>query len=411
MAYSKSSMRILQVHKYFHERDGAGRYMLSLMRLLEAAGHVTAPFAMQTHDNLPTPWGKYFVSPLDTRAVGGPVASVKQTLRALWSREAARKLDGLMYAFAPDVMHVHNIYTHLSPSVLAVARRRGVPVVMTVHDYALMSANYALWDGDHALPFAPPSVMTTARTRFVKGSTAATFALEAVRRLHHKLHAYDGIIDHYLAPSECMKRALIMIGVDEDRITVAYPPIALPDVGERNDEGYVLFVGRLEAYKGVATLIDAMRQHPGVSLRIVGDGPERAALELQAKGMRNVMFVGFQQGEALWAEYRGARCLVVPSLWYEPFGLVALEGLARGVPTIVSDRGGLPEIVEDGVSGFVFAAGEAGELAEKIGRLLADDSLAAHLGAAGRVRAAKIGDPKAHLAKVLDVYKGVLEAM
>lgn len=402
-------MRILQVHKYFHERDGAGRYMLSLMRLLEAEGHTTAPFAMRGRLNAPTPWEKYFVSPMSTAHVGRGIAALRQLGRALWSREAARKLDAMMYAFQPDVLHVHNIYTHLSPSVLAAARRRGVPVVMTVHDYALMSADYALWDGDHALPFALPSLWTTMRTRFVKQSALATLASEIVRRVHTTVHAYDGVIDHYLAPSMCIKKALLMIGIDEPRITVAYPPVALPAEAARHDEGYVLFVGRLEAYKGVATLIDAMRAHPNTRLRIVGDGEERTALEALAGDMHNVTFVGFLQGEALWAEYAGARVLVVPSLWYEPFGLVALEAMARGVPTIVSNRGGLPEIVEDGVSGLVFRAGEAGELAQKIGLVLADAGLAERLGRAGRVRAGKIGDPKAHTNTILAVYRGLQE--
>lgn len=402
-------MRILQVHKYFHERDGAGRSMLALMRLLDAAGHVTAPFGMHTPQNLPTPWEKYFVSSLDTRELGGIGTSFAQLGRALWSREAARKIDAMMYAFAPDIVHAHNIYTHLSPSVLAAAQRRGVPVVMTVHDYALMSANYALWDGGKPLPLGVPGVWKTARTKFIKGSFLATLMLEAIRALHHFVGAYDKNIDRYIAPSEFVAKALGTLGVAESRVTVVHPPVAVPPRVVRHDEGYVLFVGRLEAYKGVATLIEAMRALPDAALRIVGDGPDRQRLMGMARGMRNVTFVGFLQGEALWEEYAGARMLVVPSVWYEPFGVVALEAMARGVPVIVSDRGGLPEIVEDGASGVVFAAQDAKDLAVKILRLAEDRPYAGTLGKAGLARAREVGDPVAHRDAVLRVYRSVLK--
>ncbi len=402
-------MRVIQVHKYFHERDGAGRSMLALMRLLDGAGHVTAPFAMRTPENLPTPWEKFFVSPLDTRSPGKGGAAVRQFMRSLWSREAARKLDGMMYAFHPDIIHVHNIMTHLSPSVLAAARRRDIPVVMTVHDYALLSANYALWDRDRALPFAVPGLFRTAATRFMKGSWLATCAVEAIRQLHMRLGLVDHAVDHYIAPSLFVRRALMLLGIAESRITVIHPPVSMPEDAPRHDEGYVLYVGRLEAYKGVATLIEAMRALPNVPLRIVGDGPDRARLMGLARGMRNITFVGFAQGAALWDEYAGARAAVVPSVWYEPFGMVTLEAMVRGVPVIVSDRGGLPEIVEDGVSGLVFPAGEAGELAKRIRALTEDPGKASAIGAAGRERAGMMGDPDAHMAAVLDVYTRVLE--
>lgn len=403
-------MRVIQVHKYFHERDGAGRSMLALMRLLESLGHVTAPFGMRTPENLPTPWEKYFVSPVDTSRVGTLATSWRQLGRALWSREAARKLDGMMYEFAPDIVHAHNIYTHLSPSVLAAAHRRGVPVVMTAHDYALMSANYALWNGDGPLKFGVPGIWKTARSKFIKGSFLATLALETIRALHQTVGAYDKYIDHYIAPSRFVAKALNSLGVDDSRISVIHPPVAPLAKAGRHDEGYILFVGRLEKYKGVETLISAMRILPQVVLRIVGDGPDRRRLMDLARGLRNITFVGFVQGEALWDEYAGARALVVPSLWYEPFGMVALEAMVRGVPVVVSDRGGLPEIVEDGVSGLVFPAGDAGFLATQLKKLSCDQNYAEMLGKAGLSRAKRIGDPQAHVEAVLAVYKGVLEA-
>lgn len=399
-------MRILQVHKYFHERDGAGRYMLGLMRLLEDAGHTVAPFAMQGSDNLPTPWSKYFISHLDTSRVTFGYNAFKQLTRAIWSHQAAKKMDAILHAFEPDIVHVHNIYTHLSPSVIAVAQRRGVPVVMTVHDYALLSADYALWDVSRPLPFAVPSFWTTLKTRFIKHSYLATGVNEAILRLHRLLKLYDGSIDHYLAPSEAIKRALLLLGIHESRITVAYPPISIPIRSVRKDQGYILFVGRLERYKGVETLINAMetKRLTKTQLRIVGTGPDEARLRQLAKGMSNITFVGFASGAALWKEYAGARVSVIPSLWYEPFGLVALEAMARGVPVIVSNRGGLPEIVEDGVSGLIYQAAEARDLAAKLSLIIDNPKLAKALGIGAKKRAKALGNPQKHLKTVLAVY-------
>jgi len=412
-------MKILQVHKYFHERDGAGRYMLGLMRLLTDAGHTVAPFAMHGSENLPTPWSKYFISHLDTSRVTFGFNAFKQFTRAIWSHQAAKKMDALLHDFQPDVVHIHNIYTHLSPSVIAVAKRRGVPVVMTVHDYALLSADYALWDVSRPLPFAIPSFWTTLKTRFIKHSYIATGVNEAILRLHRLLKLYDGSIDHYLAPSTAIKRALLLLGVKESRITVAYPPItalsrssALAANKPRPLSGPVLFVGRLERYKGVETLIAAMesKRLAKTELRIVGTGPDETRLRKLAKGLTNVTFVGFTSGAALWKEYAGARVSVVPSLWYEPFGLVALEAMARGVPVIVSNRGGLPEIVEDGVSGLIYKAAEAGDLAAKLWQVINSPNLAKTLSTGAKKRAKTLGNPQKHLKTVLEVYSQVLES-
>jgi glycosyltransferase involved in cell wall biosynthesis len=410
-------MKILQVHKYFHERDGAGRYMLGLTHLLEDAGHQVAHFAMHTPENLPTPWSKYFVSHINTKRVSFGFYAFKQFTRAIWSHQAAKKMDAILHDFLPDIVHIHNIYTHLSPSVLAVAKRRGIPVVMTVHDYALLSADYALWDISRPLPFSIPSFWTVLKTHFIKNSYIATGASEAILRLHRLLKCYDGVVSHYLAPSLAIKRALLLLGIHESRITMAYPPITAPSRSSASvanqqpssARGGVLFVGRLERYKGIETLIAAMenKRLAKTQLRIVGIGPDEARLKNLAKGMTNVTFVGFASGAALWAEYQNAMVSVVPSLWYEPFGLVALEAMVRGVPVIVSNRGGLPEIVEDGVSGLVFKAAVVGDLAAKLTLLVNDAQLASKIGEAGKKRAKTLGNPQKHLKTVLAVYSQI----
>ena len=397
------SVRILHINKYHHERDGVGRYMFGLIREAEKEGHTTAVFAMHDARNIASPWEKHFVSNLDTARAAFGFGALRQFGRALWSREAARKMRAMLTAFHPDVVHVHNIYTHLSPSVLAECKKFGVPVVMTVHDYALVSANYALWNGDRPLVAGRNSFLSVARSRFIKGSFVATAALELVTRLHRVFGLYDRYIDRYVTLSAFVKNTLVAVGYDATKITVVPPGVERRGDPRGRPGNDVVFVGRLEEYKGAHIFIDAMRLLKGASARIVGDGAEREVLEEQARGMRNVRFDGFLVGNALEAAYASARVVVVPSLWYEPFGLVALEAMARGVPVIVSDRGGLPEVV--GESGTTVAAGDEKALAAAILRFFDDPVFAEEMGDLAKKRSLAFPGHQEHFAQIQGIYE------
>ncbi|MBU0614052.1 glycosyltransferase [Patescibacteria group bacterium] len=145
-------MKILHAHKYYYMRAGAERYMLGLMRLQEKAGHTVAPFSMHYPKNLQSQWSEFFVPEMNTEEGGvNGFAALGQLKRAFWYGKASKRMSSMLDAFQPDILHVHNIYTHISPSILSIAKKQGIPVVMTVHDFALISANYALWDGTHPM--------------------------------------------------------------------------------------------------------------------------------------------------------------------------------------------------------------------------------------------------------------------
>ncbi|MFA6131356.1 MAG: glycosyltransferase [Patescibacteria group bacterium] len=403
-------MKIVHVHKYFYLRAGAERYMLGLMRLQEEAGHEVFPFSMQYEKNLKSPWSSFFVSELKTESVGKGWGAVQQMLRAFWSREAKKKFGDFLDTVKPDIVHIHNIYTQISPSILFACKKRGIPVVMTVHDYALLSANYALWDGQRPMDPNHLSIFDTARTRSVKNSYLATFVLAVIFELHRRLRWYDRCIDRYLAVSKFVRKSMIARGYPKEKIETLYnfsdTAFHLPrkKIGKS-----VVFVGRLETYKGVATLIEAMRPFKDVTLNIAGTGVEEKALRERARGMKHVKFLGFVSGQALEDLVSGARMAVIPSIWNEPFGLVAIEAMALGTPAVVSDRGGLPEIVEDGVSGRIFKAGNVESLRKAISSILEDEAFARELGKGAHYRAKELSSQKAHLEKVMKIYREVIE--
>ena len=408
-------MRIIHAHKYFYQRAGAERVMFGLMRRQEARGHEVAPFAMRYPKNEKTPFEKYFVSELETEnGVRSDYRLFSSFGRALWSLEAKKKMAQLIADFKPDVVHAHNLYTHLSPSVLAACHEAKVPVVMSIHDYALLSANYALWDGNHQMDLAHRSIFATAQTRFIKGSYAATLGLDVIRSLHEHLRLYDRYISRYLASSHAVKDAFVACGYDAKKIFIdslfSDAPI---QKSKTDDEGFVLYAGRLESYKGVDRLIDAMKilkksivGPDPFSLIVAGSGPEEARLRKRAEGLP-VQFVGQLPAKELWDLMRRARVVVVPSLWREPFGLVVLEAMAQGTPVVVSDRGALPEIIEDGVSGTVFHADDPGDLARVLRPYLSRPAMALEQGRAAAARAEILGNPEEYTDRVLRHYQAI----
>lgn len=378
------------------------------MKLEERAGHTPIPFAMHDPKNDPSPWSRYFVSALDTSRPRFGLGAFTQAGRALWSVEAKEKMGKLIDDFRPDVVHAHNLYTHLSPSPLAACKERDVPVVMTVNDYGIVSANYGLWGSGRPIDPERAGIFSTTRSRFIKHSTIASFTLASLFAFQRLWKMYESYIDVFIPCSQFVRDALIAVGYPADRIVVqhlfAEPFMVDEAYPAEKKKKYVLFAGRLEDYKGVQTLIEAGLVLPDVEIRIVGTGPQEEAFKRMARGAKNITFLGFVPGKQLWGMMREAAAVVVPSIWYEPFGLVAVEAMAQSTPVIVSDRGGLPEIVQDGVSGLIFKGGDAKDLRKKIEVMLGDSKKRQAMGNAARERAWAISNPQDHLAKIVDLY-------
>ncbi|MBT4857109.1 glycosyltransferase [Candidatus Uhrbacteria bacterium] len=394
-------------------RAGAERFQLDLMDAQERAGHAVAPFAMHYPKNLPSAWSDYFVSEVNTEgSVGYGVGAIRQLARALWSREAYKKMSKMIDAFRPDIVHIHNVHTHLSPSILKACARHNVPVVMSVHDYALVSANYSLWDTrrDKSMDLDDLGMWAAAKTRFIKGSFAATFVLEAITRFHKWTGAYDRRIDRYHVISDFIADVLVSVGYDAKKMVMHHSFTQPIKEMRKGDDGYVAYIGRLERYKGVHTLIEAMKAFPEVELRIAGTGSYEKELRALVGEGQKVKFLGFVSGDDLENLRSRSRVMVAPSIWHEVLGLVAIEAMSCGVPVIVGDHGGLREMVEDGVSGSVFRAGDADSLAHSLEPFIRDEGFAKSMGEAAYQRASQIVDPELLSSQIMDIYESVIDS-
>jgi glycosyltransferase involved in cell wall biosynthesis len=404
-------MNIVMANKYYFLKGGAERYLFELRDLLIRHGHTIIPFAMKDGRNESTYWADRFVSPVKTERVSFSWQGLRTAGRMLYSFEAQRKFSALLDEVHPDLIHLHNIYHQISPSILPEAKNRGIPVILTAHDYKLVAPNYLLFHHGKICEHTKPDHFWSAvRYRCVKKSAVAS----ALSALEMSLHSWLGLwrdnVDRIIVPSVSVAGLLKEYGIDSAKI-VQVPHFIDSTLWHPRYEGqYVLFVGRLSDEKGAETLIRAAALNKNIPVHIVGIGPADSYLHRLAEhlGADNVQFKGYLRGEALRHEYAQARFVVVPSICYEVFGLTVLEAYASGKPVIASQMGGLGEIVRNGETGLFVSAGNIDELAEKITTLWNNPDQIYAMGRTARHLVETIYNPEEHYRRIMEIYKGVL---
>ncbi|OGL89062.1 hypothetical protein A3H75_01420 [Candidatus Uhrbacteria bacterium RIFCSPLOWO2_02_FULL_51_9] len=405
-------MKIVQVNKFYYPRGGADIYALALSDLLRAEGHEVIPFSMHHPENLATPYARYFVSHVDLKKREGFFSDLKKFGRIVYSFEARRKFARLLRDVRPDVVHVHNVYHQLSPSVLDAARHWRVPVVMTVHDYKLFNPNYSMFGHGGVICEHGNDGRFWETMRYnCMGSRAASFTVMCEAYLHRWRHTYLRAVRRFVSPSMFLINFAVARGWKRSQF-VHLPsfvrPIRPPRAGGRE---CILYFGRLSKEKGLSSLLEAAKMAHDVPVVIAGRGPEEAALRSQAGalGLRNVTFAGFKEGAELWRMVVGARAVVVPTMSYENYPLSVIEAQSLGKIVIATRRGGLPEMVHDGENGFLVNPGDSLELAktmERVWQMPADERGA--MEGAARARVLRENDPADHVRRIVALYKSVL---
>lgn len=362
-------MKVLMVSSYNYVLGGIERVVFETTSMLEAEGHEVIPFAMKDARNRPGRFNKYFVEQRDISKVTHNIEGLVTACKMIYNSEARRNISLLIDEVKPDIAHIHHMYGRLTPSILFELKKGKVPVVMTVHDYRLICPNNKLFSKDticekcinhgshHAI-----------LNRCVKDSYAASTAYFLEFYLYKLAGTYNKYIDAFIVPSRFMQKKLIDSGYSASKITHIYNFLNLEDycASYRKDD-YILYFGRLSAEKGLSLLLEAMEYNRNRKLVIAGAGELEQSLKAKAieKGL-NVDFCGFKSGDELKELVKKARVVVAPSIWYENNPMVVLESFALGTPVIGSDVGGIPELIRDGVNGFLFRNGDSKDLADKI---------------------------------------------
>ncbi len=366
-------MKILQVNKYHYYRAGAEKYYLDISNELKKQGHELAYFAMHDENNINSKWSKYFVSKLDFHNLSLQ-DKLKLPGRIIYSLEAKRKFKKIVEDFKPDVIHAHNIYHHISPSILSVAKKKNIPVVLHLQDYKIISPNYNIYShGKNHWDYCGGRFYRCLFNKCFKNSYIQSFLVSLEYFVHHYLlNIYNKNVNIFIAPSLFMKEKASMFSVEAEKIKVINNHIQDNEISnEAQPKGdYWLYFGRLAVEKGIQDLISALSKIDDNSkLKIAGDGPYKKELEdliLKLKLNDRVEFLGKKQKQELKEIIKKSKAVIIPSIWPENFPFALLETIAMGKPAIIANSGGMPEIINHKENGFIFEAGDVDDLKEKM---------------------------------------------
>lgn len=342
--------------------------MIGLKKLLEEQGHQVAIFTMNYQENLESEYAAYWPSTLDFSSK--KPGNIKEALlRPIYSKEVKQKWNALLDAFQPDVVHLHNIHTQLSPVIAQEAHKRGIPVFWTLHDYKLICPAYTfLRDGAICENCLQNSKQVISH-KCIKGSLPGSVIgyLEAQKWSRKKLEKYT---TSFISPSAFLKNKMEQAHYSPSKIEHIYNfAEAEKFQAEVKKEDYCVYLGRLSKEKGVETLLQAVQNNPECKLKIIGDGPIRTELE-EKYSAGHIEFLGFRQWEEIKSILGKARFLVIPSEWYENNPLTVIESLAVGTPVLGAAIGGIPELIEEG-NGMLFESKNAKELSSQIAKMFA----------------------------------------
>jgi glycosyltransferase involved in cell wall biosynthesis len=366
-------MKILQVNKYHYYRAGAEKYYLDISNELKKRGYELAYFAMHDENNIESKWSKYFISKLDFHNLSFK-DKLKLPGRIIYSLEAKRKFKKLVEDFKPDLIHVHNIYHHISPSILNVAKKKNIPLVLHLHDYKIISPNYNIYSqGKNHWDYCGGRFYRCFFNKCFKNSYMQSFLVSLEYFIHHYLlNIYNKNVDVFIAPSLFMKKKTSLFSVPAEKIEIINNHIKDNEISKKaSTKGdYWLYFGRLAKEKGIQDLIFALSTiNDGSKLKIAGAGPYKKELEnliLKLKLNDRVEFLGKKQEQELKEIIRKSKAVVIPSIWPENFPFALLESIALGKPAIVSNNGGMPEIINHNENGFIFETGNSNDLKEKM---------------------------------------------
>jgi glycosyltransferase involved in cell wall biosynthesis len=406
-------MRILMVQTFYYYRGGDSTYMLSLSKLLEEKGHEIVPFAMEHPLNLPSPYGRFFVSEIDFPDLlrrSSPGAAWKVATRSIYNGEARRKIAALADEVKPDVAHFHNIHAHLTASIVAPLLKRRIPIVWTLHDYRLICPNTSLLSrGELCERCIPNRFYQAVLQRCKKGSLPASF-IAMLTTLYDRLERIPVRIDRFITPSDFLKSMLLRGGFDRSRIACVPNFVDLAGYTGLAEKDYFCYIGRLSHEKGLDVLIRAVASLDAGRLLIVGDGPEADSLRRLAAelGTSRVEFAGYRGGAELKRILGESQFVVLPSRWYENLPFAVMEAFASSKAVAAARIGGIPEMVDDGIDGLLFPAGDAAALAACLRRMLGDRRTREEMGRRGRDKAERLYGRETHYAQIERVYREVI---
>lgn len=347
-------MKILLVHNTYQQPGGEDAVFEQERNMLEQGGHQVVTYCRSNWD-------------VDGYTGIRRLSLAKQTV---WASDSRRECSRLLEREKPDVVHVHNTFVMISPSIYSACYEAKVPVVQTLHNYRLLCPAATFFrEGKVCEECLDGSLWPGIEHACYHHSRSATAVVALMLASHRMRNTWSREIACYVALSQFARSKFVEGGLPGEKIFVK-PNFIHPDPGARSDDGdYALFVGRLSPEKRVGTVIQAWKRLKSpIPLTIIGGGPEREPLEAEARssGLSHVNFLGQMPRDKTLAAINRARFVVISSEWYETFCMAIAEAFACSTPVICSRMGAMQELVSDGRNGLHFTPGDSDDLARKV---------------------------------------------
>jgi len=380
-------LKLLQVYNQYRSAfNGEETVVVQIAQLVERHGG-EARLWMRTSRDLDAAWSR----------------KMQAFFSGIYNRRAYRDMRRVLREYQPDVVHVHNLYPLFSPSILVACRDERTPVVVTVHNQQLTCPK-----ADHLYRGQVCERCVGGREyhcvlQNCRGNIFESVAYAARSSFARRLRFFHQHVTLLIALSEFGRSRLVKAGFSTDQIVVLPNMTAEVTVPADPARGrYVAFAGRLSPEKGVETLLEASRALPEVPLRLAGDGPLFETLRERSPSHATLM--GPLDRDAMHRLYAGARFLVLPSRTFEMCPLVVLEAMSHGLPVIASRLGAQAELVEDGVTGLLFAPHDPADLQAKMRQLWHDDQACRRLGQAGREKVMREHSQPVYHRRLMEIY-------
>lgn len=407
-------MNILAIHNSYHIAGGADRCFFELNELLRSQGNDVSLFSRKDSKNIFSSYSKYFAPELDFDLGKRRIRQIKSLMEMFYSVACKRGVERLIKRIRPDLVHLHNIYGRISPSILPILKREKIPIVQTIHDSKYACPNHRM--------FANGSICEACKggryyNAFLKkcshgsGLFSAVLTLEAY--FHRWLNYYDKYIDAFISPSIFMRRKLIEHGMDERKTYYLPNFVNIANVVRNSEPSFEgIYFGNLVVEKGVEVLIRAIARLKSGKFKIIGDGYmrnmfEKMAREIISVNAASIEFMGHLNLDRLREEISNSMMVIVPSIWYENSPMAVLEAFSEGRPVIGSRIGGIPEMIKEGATGLLFDPGDSNGLSEKIWEMLSDRERTVQMGRNAKKWVMENRNPEEYYEKLVGIYNKV----
>ncbi len=387
-------MKILQVHNFYQHPGGEDQVFAAEYELLTKYGHEVIRY--EAHND-------------ELSQISAPRAA----LRTLWNNASYRAVRRLIAQNRPDIVHCHNTFPLISPSIYYAASAEGVPVIQTLHNYRLLCASANFFRSGKVCQdcVGASAPYKSLLHRCYRNSLAATAVTVSMLAVHRAAGTWDSRIHTYIALSNFARSTFIRGGLRAGKLVVKPNFLAARPVAGSGDGGYALFLGRICEEKGIRTLLDAWRiVGPRLPLKIAGSGPLLNWGREATAAMPGIEWLGHVDHEDAVELTRRARFLICASLYHESGPLAVIEALACGTPVIAPDLASMDEFVVEGENGLRFLAGDAAHLAERVLWLLGQPELLRALRPKARLSFEQNYTAERNYELLMNIYSRALES-